>query len=409
MAFSGDLKHLPIVDVVQLLNSARRSGILTIASRKGESQLVFKDGYIVSASHLNGSTRIGQILIDLQIITADTLEQALRKQASEGVDRKPLIITLIEMGAVDEDNAYKGLEQLIELTLVEILTWKNGKFVLESLASSDVCAFRYYPEKINREVNVNTQSILMDALRVYDEKMRDGLLSEEDSADEPIELTDLLSADLLGLSDMEERETVLHKEFEGLTPFDPAAFQHDRLAEVAPELTPEEREELAAFLVNYTINPDRADEKAGTEPVRSLLFFSGDRLMQHLVTTMGSHAGMEAAAVSEEQELEQSLSRAADGGTLPLLVLDAPGKANDRFSSDRLAALHRQLRQRYPAHTAIQLASPAYYRFTLHAYGTGVRAVLPCPLPEEKRPTFVRDMHLFLKAFSQYLQGMATE
>ena len=41
MSFTGDLEHLPIVDVIQLLHATRKSGILRIGCRKGESQLVF--------------------------------------------------------------------------------------------------------------------------------------------------------------------------------------------------------------------------------------------------------------------------------------------------------------------------------------------------------------------------------
>ena len=58
MSFNGDLAHLPIVDVIQLMNATRKSGILGVKGRKGQSQLVFKDGYIVSANHLNNSVRI---------------------------------------------------------------------------------------------------------------------------------------------------------------------------------------------------------------------------------------------------------------------------------------------------------------------------------------------------------------
>ncbi len=77
MSFTGDLEHLPIVDVIQLLHATRKSGVLRIKSRKGESDLVFKDGYIVSANHLNNSVRIGQVLVDLRIITPEVLDQAL--------------------------------------------------------------------------------------------------------------------------------------------------------------------------------------------------------------------------------------------------------------------------------------------------------------------------------------------
>ena len=179
MAFTGDLEHLPIVDVIQLMNSTRKSGVLTVKGRKGESQLVFKDGYIVSASHLNNSVRIGQVYVEKKMISPEQLEQGMQKQQLDGGNRRPLAITLIEMGFLSEDDAYAGLQQLIEMTVVEILTWKRGKFTLDHLTDIIDCSFKYYPERMNHEINVNTQGILMDALRIFDEKVRDGLIDDE--------------------------------------------------------------------------------------------------------------------------------------------------------------------------------------------------------------------------------------
>ncbi len=179
ISFAGNLEHLPIVDVMQLLHQTRMSGILRVKGRKGESQLVFKGGYIVSANHLNNRIRIGKILVDLNIITPEILDKALQFQGRAGSERKPLIITLVDQGLVNEKDAYKGLEHLIEMAVVEILTWKKGSFTLEVLPSS-VNDFRFYPGKLISEINVDTQGVLMEALRIFDEKRRDGELTDEE-------------------------------------------------------------------------------------------------------------------------------------------------------------------------------------------------------------------------------------
>jgi hypothetical protein len=186
MSFTGDLEHLPIVDVVQLLHSTRKSGILRVKCRKGESQLVFKDGFFVSANHLNNSVRIGKILIDLNVITPEILGQALEEQKGAGRNRKPLIITLIEKGLVNEKDAYKGLERLIEMTVVEILTWKKGTFTLDVLPEPVTDEYIYHTKKMNGEIKVDTQRILMEALRIIDEKTRDGELVDEDFTEEDV-------------------------------------------------------------------------------------------------------------------------------------------------------------------------------------------------------------------------------
>ena len=207
MSFTGDLDYLPIVDVIQLLHATRKSGILRVKSRKRESNLVFKDGYIVSASHVNNSVRIGTILIERNILTPEILDQTLLEQKNAGAERKPLIIALLDKGVVKEEDAYRCLEHLIEMTVVEILTWKKGTFTMEALADAIPDEYRYYPGKINREVIIDAQGVLMDALRVFDEKMRDGELAEEVIPEDdstvtgsvPDEEGPALSADDLGL------------------------------------------------------------------------------------------------------------------------------------------------------------------------------------------------------------------
>ena len=131
MSFNGDLEHFPLVDVIQLLHMTNKTGILYLKSPKGESQLVFHEGFFVSANHLNNSVRIGKVLLEMNALTLDQLNSALLEQKEAGKNRKPLVATLIERGTIDKKTAFKGLETLIEMTIVEVLTWENGTFSLD--------------------------------------------------------------------------------------------------------------------------------------------------------------------------------------------------------------------------------------------------------------------------------------
>ena len=225
MSFTGDLEHLPIVDVVQLIYSTKKSGTLTIQSQKGQSQLVFSDGYFVSANHLNNSVRIGQILIENGVLTDECLEKALQEQKLAGEARKPLVATLIEQGVIKPEDAYKGLETLIEMTIVEVLTWSSGTFSLD-VSKNELCdEYRYFPETLQQEILMNAQGILMDALRIYDEKMRDGTLENIFfSTEEPVEEQGvtgddgnlIVTADLLGLDVLDTLEKKIPAVFTGL-------------------------------------------------------------------------------------------------------------------------------------------------------------------------------------------------
>ena len=54
--------------------------VLVVQGRKGESQLVFKDGYIVSANHVDNHIRIGNLLVEQSVLTEDQLHLALLDQ-----------------------------------------------------------------------------------------------------------------------------------------------------------------------------------------------------------------------------------------------------------------------------------------------------------------------------------------
>ena len=84
MPLTGELEHLPIVDVIQLIHSTRKSGTLNVYSRKGEGQLVFNKGYIVSATHSSERLKIGKILLESQIIDQAELDKALEIQEQSG-------------------------------------------------------------------------------------------------------------------------------------------------------------------------------------------------------------------------------------------------------------------------------------------------------------------------------------
>src|SRR5512139_2613046 len=111
MAFTGDLELLNIVDIIQLLNTTRKSGTLFVKGLKGESRIIFSNGYIVGASHLNNRVRIGTVLVKMGAISAEDLEQALEVQKQAGKDRKPLIATLVEQGKLKRDEAARGLKK----------------------------------------------------------------------------------------------------------------------------------------------------------------------------------------------------------------------------------------------------------------------------------------------------------
>lgn len=178
MSLSGDLGHFPIIDVIQLLHGSRKSGTLRLSGKKGESHLVFHDGDLVSANFLNNRVRIGQVLVSAGAITEEQLALALDIQKNAGDNCKPLVITLLENSMVEETAAYNCLESLIEMTIVDVLTWKDGHFSLNISKNEDAGGDHLPVTNFPQMILLNSQGILMDSLRIFDEKLRDGTMDE---------------------------------------------------------------------------------------------------------------------------------------------------------------------------------------------------------------------------------------
>jgi len=386
MAFKGDLEHLPIVDVIQLLNSTGKSGVLTVKGRKGESQLVFKDGYIVSASHLNNSVRIGSVLVEMGFVSSLQIDEGLQKQQSAGTNRRPLAITLIEMNLLTEQDAHKALQRLIEMTIVEILTWKSGTFTLDHLKDSIDGDFKYYPQKMHHEVNVNTQSMLMDALRIFDEKMRDGLIEEEqDEPDVEPGPDELISVDDLGLADMDHIAAKLPQAFSAVAPFDPAAYQRKKIDALQADLSGADRERLVTVLARYTKEDSLGQSLAGEGP--RVVIFSQDTLLLHGLMTVLTNFGARPVAARTEEELAGVLAGQADA-KCSWLIVDTP-----------LAQVKPAMNSRF---CTFQLVPKGDFGLAIKAYRQGVAAVVPRPVTGQEN--FMEEFILLLEFMPEFIR-----
>ncbi len=390
MSFSGDLAHLPIVDIIQLLHSTRKTGTLFLKGPKGESQLVFNDGYFVSANHHSNKLRIGQILVEMKAITPEELERALQFQKQAGPERRPLVATLIEQGLIDRDDAYKGLETLIEMTIVEVLTWTSGTFNLDVTMVDVSDEYRYFPETLKEEIYLNAQSILMDALRIYDERMRDGTLTDlffgqdEESAP-PEEPPAAITADLLGLDMLDSMEKKIPDVFMGLRDHDPTDEHRVFIEQYSPGMPPEDvmklSKHLAAISRHSSPAPSRGPILPGTAP--AVVVYSPAPIIRHVIATACRADGIFVVTTDEDPGLDVIIEQSICRDSLPVLIVDATGCLGQDDSAARLIDMVRAKRGAYPSLTILPLVPPpGVAGLSLPMLEAGVRAVLPMPSVE---------------------------
>jgi hypothetical protein len=420
MSFTGDLAHLPIVDVIQLIHSTRKSGTLSIKSHKGESQLVFSDGYFASANHLNNSVRIGQILVDKNFITQERLDQALLDQKKSGSARKPLIATLIEQGSISPDNAYSGLENLIEMTIVEVLTWTSGTFSLE-VDKVDTCdEYRYFPETLKKEILLNAQAILMDALRIYDEKMRDGTLEEIFFSSGEATDADVLStsntsqsvtADLLGLDALDTIIKKIPDVFIGLKDFDATEEHRAIIAAELDALPRDEQEKLCALLTQISTKPLSGEGASisGRLPL-AVIVFSDDPFIKHAITAVCRNKSYIVFTTDDAANLNLIIEQTFSRDLLPLLILDDPAFIGSSYSRESIVSLVEEKRGTYPRISILQLnTSLKDQNFSMYALEEGAETVFPRPCLGERADSFVADVASFLQSFSSVIERSFTQ
>jgi hypothetical protein len=411
MSFNGDLEHFPLADVIQLLHMTNKTGILYLKSPKGESQLVFHDGFFVSANHLNNSVRIGQVLVDMGAITQEALIQALKDQKDAGRSRKPLVATLIEQGVIDKDTAFNGLEKLIEMTIVEVLAWQSGTFVLDVSKEYVSDEYRYFPEKLNQEILLNAQGILMDSLRIYDERMRDGTLSKiffteenkssgDDSGTETGELE--ITADLLGLDDLDSVVRKIPDVFIGLKDYDPVEENRQLVTRLLPETTIDQQELLVSFLVSLS-----APIAANLEPpVTAIILLTQDELLSHAITTVCKHENIFVFATDEENSLDIVIEQSLGRDLHPVLVVDIPHESDGAST----LALVRQKLASYPqVSILITSCRHIWSAISMDALGAGVRSIIPRPCCRCHEDLYVPQLISFISGVGALFKSIFPE
>jgi tetratricopeptide (TPR) repeat protein len=163
MAIEGPLAELSIQDVLQLLELAHKTGVLTVRSDRMNDEAImhFSRGAIVFAVRRRSTRRLGQLLIRAGKLTQRELDRALELQRGDATRR--LAEILLEMGSVSEEELERQLRFQMEETIYEVMPWDEGYFKFEERAEIG-------EQRLLARVRV--ESMLMEGARRIDEWTR---------------------------------------------------------------------------------------------------------------------------------------------------------------------------------------------------------------------------------------------
>jgi hypothetical protein len=165
LGFTGNLKNLPLLEIMRIISLGQSTGSLIIRSPEGNGTVNFHLGEILYANIEGYSTRVGDVLMDMGGMTRDQLDRALAVQRTTK-PWKPLGQICVEMGFVTLDVLTESIRMMFGDLVSEMANWRSGIFRFEEgkVAVSDQISFdiREVLLHSSKEMLINVEQFFMD-------------------------------------------------------------------------------------------------------------------------------------------------------------------------------------------------------------------------------------------------------
>lgn len=158
MSLSGNLKTVSFSDILQLLSTGKKTGVLEVNTSARQKEIAFKNGNIIYASSLNTTEDLlGNMLLRKGKLSKDQLERAITLHKQTG---RQLGTTLVDMNLFEKDEIAECLKFQIEEIVYNLFSWQEGNFVFHEGTG---------PKNAPFLVELTTMSIVMEGTRRIDE------------------------------------------------------------------------------------------------------------------------------------------------------------------------------------------------------------------------------------------------
>ncbi len=151
----GDAGGFPVSDLIAFLSQSRWSGVLRIHTSGGERSVALKDGEVRGAASEDAADRLSEVLVRLGLASRKNVDEALREVPPSKVGR-----ALVDKGLLQAHQLWAAVSHQVSDIFHAIVLAREGVFVLVD---------QDFDERLASNVQLSTQSLLMDAIRKIDE------------------------------------------------------------------------------------------------------------------------------------------------------------------------------------------------------------------------------------------------
>jgi hypothetical protein len=180
MSIAGNLKTMPLSELLQWLGHSAKSGTLVIDNHKVQKKVYFRDGRIISSSSTDPREYLGHFLVSYGFISEEELTKAVAMQEQSRMLLGKILTTI---GAISEDDLHRLLRQKAEEAVYDVFSWPEGEF---RFLDAEL------PEHAMIPMNLEVTAIVLEGAHRLDEWKR---IRAEISTNKviPVSVTDLLA------------------------------------------------------------------------------------------------------------------------------------------------------------------------------------------------------------------------
>ncbi len=163
MGLQGSLETFSLPEILQLISVQQKSGVLKLTSGDDVAVIFFENGRIVSTRdrRRNAKDPLKPFLVKTGRLSEAQLRQV---ETIEAESRRELTDILLTGNYVTSEELTRTVEDQVQDTLHQLLTWKTGQYHFSGDA-------RTVP-KFAVNVRLNTEGLLMESMRRMDEMAR---------------------------------------------------------------------------------------------------------------------------------------------------------------------------------------------------------------------------------------------
>ena len=160
-SLEGDLRVVPIADVLHLLDTQSQSGTLVITRASGEVKALFRRGrlQLALADGVDDEFLLGRFLVESDVISGDDLDAFLEAREP---GNQLMGVELVSMNLVTEAGLRAALARQTRELIYEVLRWSFGSF--RFVRSRDLPS-----PAIEAALELDVPEILMEGFRRVDE------------------------------------------------------------------------------------------------------------------------------------------------------------------------------------------------------------------------------------------------